>query len=122
MRRRSERHYLIDDVATVLRKPTAGPTLEPGEIIAIVLTTARWQPGRIIEAGHPLIGSVLDALNESGWEIAGASARTVIAAVLTATQWTPGRRFGPDDLVVAQILSSLKQMGCSFAPAGRELR
>ncbi|MGJ5000552.1 hypothetical protein ACQR10_04460 [Bradyrhizobium sp. HKCCYLRH2060] len=126
-RRPRARRYLIDDLATILRKPTAAPTVEPAEIIAMVLTTTQWQPGRIIEADDPVVDQVLATLEEAGWSVAPRhsgprQARIIIAAVLTATQWMPGRNIGPDDLVVAQILSSLQQAGLTITPIVSEQR
>jgi len=40
-----ERHLVIDELACLMRKPTAKPTLEPSEVIAVVLNTTQWIPG-----------------------------------------------------------------------------
>lgn len=63
------RHYIIDDLAKVLRKPSAAPTIHPAEVIAIVLTTTRWKPGRILDPDDIVVQSILSSLAEAGWKI-----------------------------------------------------
>jgi hypothetical protein len=70
MATRPERHHLIiDDLAKVLRRPSAAPTITPAEVIAIVLTTTRWKPNRILDPDDVVVKSIIDALAEAGWKI-----------------------------------------------------
>lgn len=64
-----QRHYVIDDLAKVLRKPTAAPTVTPAEVIAIVLTTTEWTPGRLIGPDDVVVQLVLKWLDEAGWKV-----------------------------------------------------
>lgn len=63
------RHYVIDDLAKVLRKPSAAPTVTPAEVIAIVLSTTHWKPGRILSADDLVVLSILECLEDAGWKI-----------------------------------------------------
>lgn len=69
MTRRATRQLLIDQVATILRKPSAAPTVTPSEAIAIALTSARWKPDRFIDPGDRVVALVLRALKDAGWKI-----------------------------------------------------
>lgn len=63
------RHFIIDDLAKVLRRPSAAPTISPAEVIAIVLTTTRWKPNRILDPDDQVVQSILSSLEEAGWKI-----------------------------------------------------
>ncbi len=65
----AERRYLIDNLATLMRKPTAAPTVLPSEIIAMVLTTTQWKPGRIIGPDDLVVEQILASLKQAGWSI-----------------------------------------------------
>jgi len=69
MKLASDRHFIIDDLAKVLRKPSASPTVTPSEVIAIVLTTTRWKPNRILDPDDAVVQSILSSLTEAGWKI-----------------------------------------------------
>ena len=62
------RHYVIDDLARVLRKPSAAPTITPAEVIAIVLTTTQWTPGRAIHSEDVVVQSILKCMEDAGWK------------------------------------------------------
>jgi hypothetical protein len=64
-----ERRYIIDGLATILRKPTAAPTVLPSELIAMVLTTTQWTPGRIISPDDLVVEQILSTLKQAGWTI-----------------------------------------------------
>lgn len=66
---RPERHYIIDDLARVLRRPSAAPTITPAEVIAISLTTTHWRPNRILSSDDVVVVSILKLLEEAGWKI-----------------------------------------------------
>lgn len=63
------RHFVIDDLAKVLRKPSAAPTITPAEVIAIVLTTTSWKPGRILGPDDSVVKAILQCLEDAGWKI-----------------------------------------------------
>lgn len=63
------RHFVIDDLAKVLRKPTAAPTITPSEVIAVVLTTTQWKPNRILDPDDAVVHSILKCLDDAGWKI-----------------------------------------------------
>jgi len=65
----ADRRYVIDDLAKVLRKPSAAPTIQPAEVIAIVLTTTQWKPNRILDPDDIVVQSILSSLKEAGWKI-----------------------------------------------------
>lgn len=59
----------IDDLAKVLRKPSAAPTITPAEVIAIVLTTTKWKPNRILSDDDEVVQAILHGLEEAGHKI-----------------------------------------------------
>lgn len=63
------RHYVIDDLAKVLRKPSAAPTITPAEVIAIVLTTTQWMPPRAVSDDDDVVQAILKCLEEAGHKI-----------------------------------------------------
>jgi hypothetical protein len=64
-----ERRLFIDDLALVLRKPSAAPTITPAELIAITLSTTQWVPGRILGPDDLVVVSILQMLEQGGWKI-----------------------------------------------------
>jgi hypothetical protein len=66
---RPARHFIIDDLAKVLRKPSAAPTITPAEVIAIVLTTTQWKPNRALDPEDAVVQSIITTLAEAGWKI-----------------------------------------------------
>jgi hypothetical protein len=68
-RRAAPRHFLIDDLAAVLRKPTASPVVQPAEVIATVLTVTQWTPGRMIGPDDLVVEQILSSLKQMGWSI-----------------------------------------------------
>lgn len=67
------RRYIIDDLAKVLRKPSAAPTITPGELIAITLSTTRWVPGRILGPDDLVVRSIIKMLKDGGYAIVPAT-------------------------------------------------
>lgn len=65
----AQRHLIIDDLAQVLRKPSAAPTVTPAELIAITLSTTMWVPGRLLGPDDEVVVSILQMLEQGGWEI-----------------------------------------------------
>lgn len=63
------RHYVIDDLAKVLSKPSAAPTITPAEVIAIVLTTTAWKPGRVLGPDDKVVRSIIECLEDAGYKI-----------------------------------------------------
>jgi len=67
------RRLIIDDLAAVLRKPTAAPVLTPGEVIALALNGTQWVPGRPVEDGDQVIFQTLRLLRQAGYVIVPAT-------------------------------------------------
>ncbi len=63
------RHFFIDDVARVLRKPSAAPTITPAELIAVTLSTTQWMPPRLVDPEDVVVVSILKMLEEGGYKI-----------------------------------------------------
>lgn len=61
--------FFVDPPATLLRKPSAAPTIRPAECIAIALTAAQWKPGRIMDPDGDVVQLVLKSLKREGWDI-----------------------------------------------------
>lgn len=58
----------FDQLAMVLRKPTAAPTLLPSEVIAAVLTSMQWKPNRFVSPDDLVIEHILSSLQQAGWK------------------------------------------------------
>jgi len=69
----AQRRLIIDDLATILRKPTAAPTITPGEVIALALNGTQWIPGRPVEDGDMVIFQTLRLLRQAGYAIVPAT-------------------------------------------------
>ena len=69
----AQRRLIIDDLATILRKPTAAPTLTPGEVIAVMLCGTQWTPGRYHDPDGAVVQSILRGLKEAGYAIVPAT-------------------------------------------------
>jgi hypothetical protein len=67
------RRLIIDDLAKVLRKPSAAPTITPGEVIALALNGTQWIPGRPVQDGDMVIFQTLRLLRQAGYAIVPAS-------------------------------------------------
>ena len=67
--RHGRRHYVIDDLAQILRKPSAAPTITPGEVIALALNGTMWIPGRPVDPDDMVVDQILRLLKEAGWKI-----------------------------------------------------
>jgi hypothetical protein len=63
------RPFIIDDIARVLRKPSAVPTITPAEVIAIVLSTTQWVPNRLLDPDDVVVQLILKTLEEAGWKL-----------------------------------------------------
>lgn len=61
--------FFVDPPATLLRKPTAAPTVSPRECIALALTCSQWKPGRIVDPDGDIVNLVLSSLKREGWKI-----------------------------------------------------
>jgi hypothetical protein len=59
----------VDPPATLLRKPTAAPTVTPAECIAVALTASEWKPGNIMDPEGNVVQLVLKSLKREGWKI-----------------------------------------------------
>lgn len=59
----------IDPPSTLLRKPTAAPTVMPAECIALALTASEWKPGHIMDPDGTVVQLVLQSLRHEGWKI-----------------------------------------------------
>lgn len=68
MRRAKRQGFFVDPPATLLRKPTAAPTLRPRECIAIALTSAQWKPGNIVDPDGEIVDLIMRSLEREGWE------------------------------------------------------
>lgn len=66
---RLKRGLFVDPPATLLRKPSAAPTVTPAECIALSLTCAQWKPGRIMDPHGDVVQLVLRSLKREGWKI-----------------------------------------------------
>lgn len=69
------RGFFVDPPSTLLRKPSAAPTIRPAECIAIALTAAQWKPGRIMDPDGDVVQLVLRSLKREGWEIVAKEAK-----------------------------------------------
>lgn len=70
IRKAAQRRLIIDDLAMILRKPSAAPTITPSEVIALALNGAQWVPGaRLIGADDIVVFQILRLLQEAGWKI-----------------------------------------------------
>jgi hypothetical protein len=69
----AQRRLIIDDLATILRKPTAAPTISPAELIAVTLSTTQWVPGRFLDPDDVVVQSILQMLKEGGYAIVPAT-------------------------------------------------
>jgi hypothetical protein len=65
----AQRRLIIDDLATILRKPTAQPTITPAELIAVTLSTTQWVPGRLLDPDDIVVQSILKMLKDGGYAI-----------------------------------------------------
>lgn len=65
----AERRLVIDQLALIQRKPTAGPLVTPAEVIAIALSMIRWTPGRLHGPDDKVVQLILRGLQEAGWKI-----------------------------------------------------
>ena len=65
----TQRRLIIDDLAQVLRKPSAAPTITPGEVIALALNGTQWVPGRPVQDGDMVIFQTLRLLRQAGYAI-----------------------------------------------------
>lgn len=68
-----QRRLIIDDLAQVLRKPSARPVLTPGEVIALALNGTQWIPGRPVQDGDTVIFQTLRLLRQAGYAIVPAT-------------------------------------------------
>lgn len=64
----ANRRVAFDQLAMVLRKPTAAPTLLPSEVIAAVLTSVQWKPNRFVSPDDLVIEQILSSLQQAGWK------------------------------------------------------
>ena len=64
-----KRGLFIDPPATLLRKPSAAPTVTARECIALALTCSQWKPGRIVDPDGDIVSLVLKSLDREGWKI-----------------------------------------------------
>lgn len=69
----AQRRFIIDDLAKVLRKPSAAPTITPGEVIALALNGTQWIPGRPVQDGDMVIFQTLRLLRQAGYAIVPAT-------------------------------------------------
>lgn len=69
MKRALRQGLFVDPPATLLRKPTAAPTVLPAECIAVALTASEWKPGHIMDPDGNVVQLVLQALKREGWKI-----------------------------------------------------
>ena len=58
----------IDPPPTLLRKPTAAPTVTVPECIAMALTATKWKPGGIVDPDGVVVQSVMKLIDRAGWE------------------------------------------------------
>lgn len=73
--KRLRQGMFVDPPATLLRKPTADPTVTPQECIAVALTCAQWTPGRIMDPDGEVVKLVMSSLDHEGWEITAKEAK-----------------------------------------------
>lgn len=75
MKRAKRQGFFVDPPATLLRKPSAAPTITPEECIAVALTAAQWKPGNIIDPDREVVQLCLRSLKREGWRIAPIEAK-----------------------------------------------
>lgn len=74
------RRLIIDDLATILRKPSAAPTITPAELIAVTLSTTQWVPGRWLDPDDLVVVSIIKMLRDGGYVIVPATREDLDAA------------------------------------------
>ena len=67
-----ERRLIIDDLAKLQRKPSAGPLVEPCEAIAIGLSMVPSMGKRLLSPDGPEVRAALLAVKLAGWKIVAA--------------------------------------------------
>lgn len=65
----AQRRLIIDDLAAVLRRPSAAPTMTPSEVIALTLNTTMWVPGRLLDPDDVVVASIIQMLRQGGYAI-----------------------------------------------------
>ena len=68
---KKSRRILIDELAatTMLRKPTAGPLIEPKEAVAVAISMTLPGPARLVSPDSPMVRLVLLSLKLAGYKI-----------------------------------------------------
>lgn len=69
MKSATDRRWIIDDLAKILRKPSAAPTMTEGEVIALALNGTQWIPGRPVQDGDMVIFQIKRLLRQAGYSI-----------------------------------------------------
>lgn len=68
MTRRAPRHLIIDDIASIQRKPTAGPLVQPAEAIAIALSMLPAKStGQLCTPDCVAVRLILNSIRLAGW-------------------------------------------------------
>ena len=60
---------VIDRLAALWQKPEGNAVLEPGLVIAAVLSTLRWAPGQMHGPNDRVVSLIMSGLKQAGWKI-----------------------------------------------------
>lgn len=63
------KHFVIDELTALMRKPSAAPLLRPREAITAALSMMIPGPALMISPNGPLVSMILFALSRTGWKI-----------------------------------------------------
>lgn len=65
----TKRRLVIDELALSMRKPRAGPLIDPEEAIAIALSMLPSSTGFICSPDAPAVRLIMHSLKSAGWKI-----------------------------------------------------
>lgn len=71
----ARRGFFVDPPSTLLRKPSAAPTVLPEECIAVALTCSQWKPGNIVDPNGNIVHLIMRSLEREGWSIVPTEAK-----------------------------------------------
>lgn len=69
MPKKQPKRIIIDELTTLMRKPSAAPLIRPKEAISVALSLAQPGPARMISPDGPMVHMVLLSLKLAGYKI-----------------------------------------------------
>lgn len=116
----------VDPPSTLLRKPTAAPTVTVPECIAMAFTAARWKPGIVVEPDDVAVLSAMALIDEAGWVFGPKDSATpvvkperCIAIAFTAAFWQAGTGVDHDGAIVRSAMRLIDREGWEIKPKER---